>query len=85
MRPKSVGGDGCRHKRWLVWHSPTEKQYYSYLFNLNIATSGRANFHLKGGAKLRRKKAEPKKYTADHSVIARNKHENNEENKSKEA
>ena len=55
------------------------------MFNLNIATSGRANYLLKAGAKLRRKKAEPKKYTADLSVLARNKHESNEENKSEEA
>ena len=72
-------------KRLLVCHSLTEKQYFSYLFNISIETSGRVNFILKAGVKLRSKKTEPKKYTADLSVLARKKHESNKENKSVEA
>ena len=48
---------------------------------LAIATSGRANYLLKTGAKLKRKKAVPKKYEADMSIISRQLQANYEENK----
>ena len=48
---------------------------------MTVATPGRANFLMKQGAKLKRKKASPKRYQAKVSILKRDTKNNEEEKK----
>ena len=55
------------------------KVWFSFVFLLTIATHGKANFLMKQGAKLKRKKANPRKYQANLYMLKREEIKDEEE------